>query len=1142
MKPEIPLEILGLLGPILSWVEGAQSQAVPRTWAGEPTNRLPDELGRLGEPGWAASVQERGWLLNELPTFSLDNVDEVVGYSRGIGTPGPGHDRWRPSRSRVSPPAGYDLWNIFETLAERYLVWNGGKVAIRAGRMVELHELGLRMPLSFVVCHVHARAVAAGEQCLSDVAGLPESTSLLPSNAQGLRTVIRRGLSEGHLHLNSIHATEIAWADHILKPLRHKPRGFEVVEWRLLRLARAAARTLALATAAVRANIFWNVTPEPEDHEEDARDCHGEAPRTRRDHEETRQRRRESPNGGYEPVLGLFDAMYFATTSDSMEFYEERFKRQFRETVGKITPVDLRRADQWPRARRRRAKINPSRGRLGLLHWLDPWRQTDHWLSEEARQAYRNLTSPLEREECLAALHLAAHLALVEAPRIRLPEAGGADMKPRGSSKATKKTVGKPPRWAYSTPAGRFLHRALFRYLVCQTHHWQLAVQQGRTTGLRQFKRYFDSNQRYSIEPTAREKADSVLRRARDWRGLRVLEGRVGPPKRSADLMPWLEAFAAGARDGRVEKMGLVVHFIKEPERKRPQNAVFRARFAELRSDYRRQAFRLFRILERASLTTPFIVGIDAANLELATPPEVFAAVFRFLRDRPIELRDAEALDLDAWRVTSSIREVVERRRLGMTYHVGEEFRHLLSGLRAIDEVLEFLAPKSGDRIGHGIALGLDPEVWLEQVGRQALVPKQEWLDTLVWVHQLLGAGHDALGCLRAEDKIEHLGRELYLCDDEDSRRSITPLLFRDVWQLRQLDPEMIELDRGGAIELRPLAGDDSASWRWNHIMRRMVQEVRKKVGSNSPNDLLSRYWYSPMTRILGEELTLVDMEKDADLWLAVCEEAQKRMQDRVAERQVAVEVNPSSNRVIGPMSRYADHHIFKLTLDDEGQWKRRLRVTVNTDNPGTANTSLTHEYYLLGEALMSTGKSESEVVEWLEGLRESGEDSSFLRQLPKPSSRAMKLLVRQLRQRRPALRELRDREACLRELWRTWPKTRSSESCREERDFSNEKLWDLMGLTQTQCAMVLLLGEWLPSPALKKLEDRVREGRRLLQEVTGQDFGFDLERWHQHLLHKYPSYQWKGRHLVIWQQILLVAKDPGWLAAKEALATSPRV
>ena len=190
MRSEIPLRVLGALGPILSWVEGLPTQGLPRAWQPETSRARAAIDGRLGEI--AASVQERDWLLAELPTYSLDTVGEVVAYGREEHPQVIG-DRWRPEGHRLTPPPGYDLFSIFETLADRYLAWNGGKVVIRAGRMVEMHELGLRMPLGCIARHAHARAIVAGEQSWRDVERLPEAVSLLPSNAHGMRSVIRRG-------------------------------------------------------------------------------------------------------------------------------------------------------------------------------------------------------------------------------------------------------------------------------------------------------------------------------------------------------------------------------------------------------------------------------------------------------------------------------------------------------------------------------------------------------------------------------------------------------------------------------------------------------------------------------------------------------------------------------------------------------------------------------------------------------------------------------------------------------------------------------------------------------------------------------------------------------------------------------------
>lgn len=76
-----------------------------------------------------------------------------------------------------------------------------------------------------------------------------------------------------------------------------------------------------------------------------------------------------------------------------------------------------------------------------------------------------------------------------------------------------------------------------------------------------------------------------------------------------------------------------------------------------------------------------FVTGADAAASEFDTPPEVFAPSFRRLRKNGIR---------------------------HFTYHAGEDFFHILSGLRAIYEAIEFLGLQAGDRIGHATAAGVD--------------------------------------------------------------------------------------------------------------------------------------------------------------------------------------------------------------------------------------------------------------------------------------------------------------------------------------------------------------------------------------------------------------------------------------------------
>jgi hypothetical protein len=411
-------------------------------------------------------------------------------------------------------------------------------------------------------------------------------------------------------------------------------------------------------------------------------------------------------------------------------------------------------------------------------------------------------------------------------------------------------------------------------------------------------------------------------------------------------------------------------------------------------------------LLSTPSLLVPFIVGIDAANLELTTPPEVFAPAFRFLREYPIELRQLSTTR-QIFGEYEMVVDLVKNRRLGMTYHVGEEFRHLLSGLRAIHEVIEFLKPMPGDRLGHAIALGLDPEVWAAQVGNQAVISMQEWLDTLVWVHSFLGAGHDLIGELALEDKIQLYSRKIYF-DSEMSRMDPKRVeqdwhipTLNDSWLLRQVDPYSLEKNHLNNNEFRicPL-GNSIEQKRWADIQNMVLKEVDKHIGTEAAFHLVKLYWYCPKVRRIGSQMVTIDMTVNKKLWIKVCREVQEKLQDIVQARQLVVEVNPSSNRVVGPIAKINDHPIFRLTLDKQDNLSRENRVTINTDDPGIFTTSLAHEFYLLGEILVNRGVPEAKVEEWLDWLRKNGENYSFLNTLPDVKDRRMKVILENLSQR----------------------------------------------------------------------------------------------------------------------------------------------
>ena len=85
-------------------------------------------------------------------------------------------------------------------------------------------------------------------------------------------------------------------------------------------------------------------------------------------------------------------------------------------------------------------------------------------------------------------------------------------------------------------------------------------------------------------------------------------------------------------------------------------------------------------LLEENATVWAVLRGVDGASNELHAPPEPFAPSFRLVR-----------------------RAGIPRA----TFHVGEDFLHLLTGIRAVAEALTFLDLRSGDRVGHATALAL---------------------------------------------------------------------------------------------------------------------------------------------------------------------------------------------------------------------------------------------------------------------------------------------------------------------------------------------------------------------------------------------------------------------------------------------------
>lgn len=122
------------------------------------------------------------------------------------------------------------------------------------------------------------------------------------------------------------------------------------------------------------------------------------------------------------------------------------------------------------------------------------------------------------------------------------------------------------------------------------------------------------------------------------------------------------------------------------------------------------------------------------------------------------------------------------------TFHAGEDFSHLVSGLRTIVEAVIFLDLWPGDRLGHCTAIGISPDLWIRRIGKICYLPQGEWLDDLVFVWKLIRESkHEGLQhlVLPLESEIAEYSYKVY-------GKYYLPYLLSKAWEYRQYDPFLL--------------------------------------------------------------------------------------------------------------------------------------------------------------------------------------------------------------------------------------------------------------------------------------------------------------------------------------------------------------
>jgi hypothetical protein len=96
------------------------------------------------------------------------------------------------------------------------------------------------------------------------------------------------------------------------------------------------------------------------------------------------------------------------------------------------------------------------------------------------------------------------------------------------------------------------------------------------------------------------------------------------------------------------------------------------------------------------------------------------------------------------------------------------------------------------------------------------------------------------------------------------------------------------------------------------------------------------------------------------------------------------------------------------------------------------------------------------------------------------------------------------------------------------------------MRLTPAQVAIHLICGHNLPMRPQRSLADNMKEGRAMLAQIANVDYGYDLQRWHDHLKGMPRSqsrgYTW-NRTVTLPKVMQAALASDDWRSAARALA-----
>lgn len=442
----------------------------------------------------------------------------------------------------------------------------------------------------------------------------------------------------------------------------------------------------------------------------------------------------------------------------------------------------------------------------------------------------------------------------------------------------------------------------------------RLLVQQRHQNGFEQFQKITLSGLREYTERKYEDRFHQI--RGNKLGHLSLLEGRFSPKDSEEKLTTMLnlvvnawELMVASDNKKNIKSpdLKLVAHFIKKSEGKGLDHNI---RHKNLRIDLMNRAVVLSLLTRKYDKYKKLVTGIDAASSEFDAPPEVFAPSFRFLR----------------------------RSFNHFTYHAGEDFHHITSGIRAIYEAVIFTDMHSGDRIGHAVAIGLSPSQWIKSMGKHLLIKKGEWLDNLIFVYHLIKKDSEITSkpfYKKIVPAILKLAQEIYQenCSLDNLEQS---------WLYRKYEPMLVFAKDREQAQYRTVFDEEQ----WQEIMHLKIPDKTKEI---------LRKYHSSKYRAHYEEIISIKSNEiftSTDMLLF-----QRKVLKFMQARNIVIEALPTSNIRIGHHQDFKSYHLWNWLKWHAIDKEQIPPIVIGTDDTGIFATNIFNEYANIFHHLTGSGK-----------------------------------------------------------------------------------------------------------------------------------------------------------------------------------------